>query len=172
MAKVLFLCGMPGSGKSTLGKKLASKLMWKFIDLDEYITKTTGQSPAAWIQKEGEVTFRKVEAEGLRKLDLSLNTLVSCGGGTPCFEHNLDWMKATGICLFINLPIKAIYSRLNQNNGLEIRPLLSGENSAQQLELLWEKRRVFFEQIDWWEDGLKFDLMELSQKVQAAFEPH
>jgi shikimate kinase len=170
MAKVLFLCGMPGSGKSTLGKKLARKLAWEFIDLDAQITQLTEKSPATWIQQAGENAFRKVEAGCLRKLDLSGNTVVSCGGGTPCFENNLDWMKANGICLFINMPVKAIFERLNQKNGLESRPLLSVENPLHELEFLWEKRRAFFEQIDWWEDGLKTNIPVLSKRVIARFE--
>jgi len=158
---------MPGSGKSTLGKKLAKKLGWGFFDLDARITETTAISPARWIEQSGEPAFREIESQTLRALDLSADAVVSCGGGTPCFNDNLGWMKQNGICLFIDLPLKTIFDRLTQKDGINSRPLVSGENPMLQLEQLWKKRKPFFEQIDWWEDGLTVDATALTLKLSA-----
>lgn len=171
MTRILFLCGMPGSGKTTLGKKLAAKLGWRFSDLDREITSRTGRSPAEWLREAGEPSFRKQEAGTLRQLDRSADTVVACGGGTPCFENNLEWMQQHGTCLFIDLPLKSIVQRLEQGNGIAQRPLLEGETTPEhRIQALWQQREPFYRRIEWWIDGLQADPEKLAGEIREKMD--
>lgn len=158
---------MPGSGKSTIGKKISRLLNWRFIDLDEEIKQKTGLSPSDWIIKNGESRFREIESYTLKNLDIDKNTVVACGGGTPCFHDNLKWMKDRGICLFINLPISALAIRLTQKNEIGKRPLLQGnETLEERLEQIWKDRKSCFESIDWWINGHHPDLSVIINQIR------
>ena len=146
MKSPVFICGMPGSGKSTLGKKLAARLNAGFIDLDKAIEVETGKSPADWLVQDGEAAFRAVESEVLRNLDLGTYAVVSCGGGTPCFNENLAWMLLAGKVVYLYLPIGMLLQRLQRADADE-RPLLAGALSFEGLSELYEKRKAWYEQI-------------------------
>ena len=146
MKTPIFLCGMPGSGKSTLGKKLASRLGIRFIDLDNAIEEQTGKSSADWLVQDGEAAFRAVESEVLRNLDFGTFTVVSCGGGTPCFNENLKWMLQHGKAIYLEVPIGMLLQRLLQADADE-RPLLADTLSFEGLTELYEKRKAWYEQI-------------------------
>jgi len=146
MKSPVFICGMPGSGKSTLGKKLAARLKAKFIDLDTAIEMETGKSPAVWLVQDGEAVFRAVESEVLRNLDFGTFTVVSCGGGTPCFNNNLSWMLQNGKLVYLDLPIGMLLQRLQQSDADE-RPLLNDALTLEALTDLYTKRKDWYEQI-------------------------
>jgi shikimate kinase len=169
MQQILFICGMPGSGKSTLGKRLANKLLYDFQDLDKCIEKHSGLTPAALIQTFGEAHFREIEAEVLRKISLQNSCVVSCGGGTPCFYDNLNWMKEHGTVLFIDVPLVSLIQRILQADGLKKRPLLgeNPEDAQKKLPQIWLEREPYFQQIEWWETGLSINIDRLAEKVNA-----
>ncbi len=146
MKTPIFLCGMPGSGKSTLGKKLASRLGIRFIDLDKAIEEQTGKSPAAWIVEDGEQDFRRIESEILQSLNTLECSVVSCGGGTPCFNDNLNWMLLHGKVVYLDVPIGMLLQRLQQADADE-RPLLSDSLSFETLAELHAKRKIWYDQI-------------------------
>lgn len=120
----VFLIGFMGSGKSTLGKKLAAKLACEFIDLDAVIEQAEGKYIRDIIAESGESYFRKVESQSLQQLDLT-DKVIATGGGTPYYFDNMDWMKINGIAVYIELDEGVLYSRLKTTN-LENRPLLKG----------------------------------------------
>ncbi len=171
MLFTLFICGMPGSGKSKFGKRLSNRLLWNFIDLDQFIEEESGSSPAEIIQSQGESEFRIIESACLRKIQPEVLTIVSCGGGTPCFNDNLNWMKQQGELAFIDLPLATLKQRLTQSSDLEKRPLLGNSESDLQsnLEILWKSREPFYRQITWWIDGLKINLSEIELEVRSRF---
>jgi shikimate kinase len=126
-----------------------------------------GLSAAEMIREKGEDYFRQTEAETLREMDLSMDCIVACGGGTPCFKENLDWMQAHGTCVFLDMPLSAIESRIRQGSGFDMRPLLADEDRPLilQLEEMWEKRSPFYRKIEWWKNGLDLNPETLAEEV-------
>jgi shikimate kinase len=141
----IFLIGFMGCGKSTMGKKLAVKLGYDFIDLDHEIEKNIGMAISAYFAAHGEAAFRKLESETLKNFDYPANTVVATGGGAPCFFDNMDWMNANGLSMYIEMPAAALAKRLE--SGKEKRPLLRDLNETQMIEFIDHKlteRDVFY----------------------------
>ena len=136
MPKPIFLIGYMGSGKTTLGKKLANKLDLPFIDTDEEIVKQIGMSITEYFGEHGEAAFRELEREQLHKFADSY-AVISTGGGAPCFFDNMDWIKANGYAVYLQMSPKALFDRLSQSK-LHKRPILIGKSP--------EELRVFIEE--------------------------
>ncbi|MBP9884292.1 MAG: AAA family ATPase, partial [Chitinophagales bacterium] len=92
MAKI-FLIGFMGSGKSTVGRQLATQLQYHFIDLDTLIEQQEKATIAQLFASQGESYFREQEAFHLRSLDKHERVVVATGGGCPCYHDNMDWMN-------------------------------------------------------------------------------
>jgi shikimate kinase len=133
----IFLLGFMGSGKSHWGKIWAAMHKFDFIDLDEEIEKREQQSVADIFEKKGEDYFREKEAKALRSLDLAENTIISCGGGSPCFYDNMDWMNEHGLTVFLNASPHYILN--NIKNEKDKRPLLKHTNDAELLFFIEQK---------------------------------
>ena len=121
-ASKIFLIGFMGSGKSTAGRKLASQLNWSFIDLDEKIQKMESMKIPDIFSLKGEPYFRKLEAQALQELKIETNTVISTGGGTPCFGDNMDFMLSSGLTVYIRMTPASLEKRLE--GSAEGRPLL------------------------------------------------
>jgi shikimate kinase len=120
----LYLIGMPGAGKTTLGRGLATRLEMPFRDLDQEIVEQEGRSIPEIFATDGEAYFRSTEALVLRKLVDTLPRLVlATGGGTPCFHQNMDLLQATGTALYLSVPITELVRRLLKAS--RSRPLLA-----------------------------------------------
>jgi len=119
---VIFLVGFMGCGKTTLGRKLAGRLGYLFMDLDHILEAQVGMTIAEYFSKFGEDAFRKLESEVLKKTSYPDNSVVSTGGGLPCFFDNMEWMNAHGKTVYIKLSPKTLADRLE--NEKEERPLL------------------------------------------------
>ncbi|CAM3618711.1 shikimate kinase [Sphingobacterium prati] len=137
MPKPIFLIGYMGSGKTTLGKKLASKLDLPFIDTDEEIVKQIGMSITEYFGQYGEEEFRKLEREQLRKF-VDSYAVISTGGGAPCFFDNMDWIKANGYAVYLQMTPKALFDRLSQSK-LHKRPILIGKSPEELRTFIEEK---------------------------------
>ncbi|NQD71207.1 shikimate kinase [Sphingobacterium shayense] len=137
MDKPIFLIGFMGSGKTTLGKKLAKQLNKQFIDLDEKIVQYIGMSIPEYFNQHGESEFRKLESK-LLKEQTDKNTVISTGGGSPCYFDNMEWIRNNGISLYLQLTPKALYSRLQQSN-IGSRPALGGLQGDALLEFIESK---------------------------------
>lgn len=97
----IFIIGFMGSGKTYWGKKWARQSGLAFFDLDEEIEKQEGKTIAAIFEEDGEDYFRKIEATALRAFTNNKNCLISCGGGTACFNNNMQWMNEHGATLYL-----------------------------------------------------------------------
>lgn len=110
-----------GSGKTSVGKALAKQLDFVFMDMDAEIEKEENRSIATIFNLKGEAYFRKLEQTWLKKIDFD-NTVVSVGGGTPCFDDNMALMLKKGITVYLNLPIAMMAKRVV--NAKTVRPLI------------------------------------------------
>lgn len=128
MSGTIFLIGFMGSGKTTLGKKLAAKLGFGWTDLDQAIVAAETLPIKDIVTAKGENYFREIEAQMLRKIPLQ-QMVVSTGGGTPCFHDNMEWLLANGKVVYIDLPEEALSQRLMAAGTAE-RPLLKGLDEA------------------------------------------
>ena len=126
---IFFLIGFMGSGKSHWGKLWAAASKWSFVDLDEVIEKKEGNSVADIFETRGEAYFRKIEEDALKTCAGFNNTIVACGGGTPCFSDNMKWMNAHGTTIYITCTIAEIMERVLAEK--EKRPLLKKINPGE-----------------------------------------
>ncbi len=134
---IVFLIGFMGSGKTTVGKKLAKKLGYTFIDLDKEIEKQQKNTIAKIFESKGEDYFRKLEHQFLTDFNLKKNTVVSCGGGTPCFYNNMEMMNNIGYTVYIQMTTEALFSRLKQ--AKTTRPLLLNMNDETLMHYINDK---------------------------------
>ena len=120
---LIFLIGFMGSGKSFIGKKLAERMNYNFVDLDTYIVENEQLTISEIFQKQGESIFRSKENTYLKSLFSLENTIVGTGGGTPCFFDNMDLMCKNGITIYLYVKNEILFSRLK--NEREKRPLVA-----------------------------------------------
>jgi len=122
----IFLIGYMGSGKSIIGKKLSNTLNYSFLDLDDYIQLKEGKSITDIFKNRGEIYFRKIESKYLEEvIKDKFNTVVSLGGGTPCYGQNMSIIKNANntSSIYLKASISVLAERLfkEKNN----RPLIS-----------------------------------------------
>ncbi len=127
---IVYLVGMPGSGKSVVGEELAGRLGVPFVDLDAEIEHETGRSVPEIFASEGEPAFREVEAAALVKASTEDPSVVACGGGIVLEPANRITLRATGICVFLEVPIERLRERVRP--GPE-RPLIRSEGDLERL---------------------------------------
>src|SRR5690349_13733007 len=130
----IYLIGLPGSGKTTLGKQLADELAMEFIDLDSEIEKQEGRAVTEIFAQNGEDHFRQVESALLKSwASSSRNFVMATGGGAPCFYNGIDVINETGLSVFLKVPVEEIIKRIEAS---EHRPLLQAENDNNRIEKL------------------------------------
>lgn len=120
--QIVYLIGFMGSGKTTAGKALASRSGWSFIDLDKKIENHTGKSVPDIFFEHGEDYFRKVESEVLVNIKASENTVVATGGGTPCYNENMEYMINSGVTVYLQMTPEKLFKRLADSRAE--RPLI------------------------------------------------
>jgi shikimate kinase len=143
----IYLVGYMGSGKSTLGKRLACHARLHFIDLDKYIEERNCRTVAQIFALEGEESFRNKERKALEEVSEFDNVVVATGGGAPCFFDNMELMNRTGITLFLDIPPVFLARRLNRSKTE--RPLIKGKSPEELESFITEnlqKRRPFYAQ--------------------------
>ncbi len=120
----IVLIGYMGSGKTTIGKKMADKLKFDFLDLDDYIIESEGMAIRDIFKEKGELYFRKKEHEYLDEvLTTEQNLVLSTGGGTPCYGKNMETiLKNTPNAFYLRVSIKELAQRLSKEK--EYRPLI------------------------------------------------
>ncbi len=146
----IFLIGMPGSGKSTLGRSVARRLGYAFEDLDALITAQEGMSIPDIFKARGEEYFRQAEQTALHGTGPLDRVVIATGGGTPCFFDNMAWMKSHGIAVWLDVSPGTIAGRMNRNaEASRQRPLFAGKSKAEiaaTLADMHRKRLPFYQQ--------------------------
>jgi shikimate kinase len=133
----LYLIGFMGSGKTTLGKRLALKLGYQFIDIDKIIENDIKMSIAEYFKLYGEEAFRAKENAIIKTMEAPENAVIATGGGAPCFHDNLEWMNEHGLTVYLSLSPKALAERLR--NATEQRPILKNLKGEALEEFIAEK---------------------------------
>jgi len=143
-SSTIILIGFMGSGKTTMGEKLAKKLNYKFLDTDKEIENLIGMSIAQIFESKGEKYFRTIEKQFLRNLDVS-NTVIATGGGLPCFNNNIDYLNQIGITVYLKYSAEDLYERLKSET--EKRPIIAGKSNEELLlfikELLYTRKAYY-----------------------------
>jgi shikimate kinase len=148
LMKNIFLVGMPSSGKSTLGKKLAHALGYWFEDMDKLIVKDQQLTIPEIVAHKGEPYFREVESRILKNIRPDRRLVVATGGGAPCFFDNMAFIRKQGISVFLDVP-PALLARRIQHHGQDDRPLLSGVTALEQeLTQKYQARLPYYSQAD------------------------
>ncbi|MCD8508726.1 MAG: shikimate kinase [Bacillus sp. (in: Bacteria)] len=120
MKKKIYLTGFMGAGKTTVGKELARVLQYRFVDLDDWISERAGLSIPDIFQYQGEAAFRMMETEALKDFAGDNSLIVATGGGIVENEDNIQYMKKSGIVIFLHADFSAIYERIKNDQS---RPL-------------------------------------------------
>ena len=118
----IILIGYMCAGKTTVGKALAKELRMPFYDLDWYIESRMHKTVKAIFDERGEAGFRKIEHNMLHEVAEFEDIIISCGGGTPCFFDNIDYMNRQGETVYLKATPEVLYGHLKM--GKTIRPLL------------------------------------------------
>ncbi len=135
----IFLIGMPGSGKTTLGKQVAAHLQVDFVDLDLEIERQEQRSISEIFQQQGEDEFRLIEAKLLRTSAASTRSFVmATGGGAPCFHKGMEVINEHGISIFLDCTVNELVERVKRNRE---RPLLR-TNDEEELRQKLERMRA------------------------------
>lgn len=146
---VYFIVGFMGSGKSTFGKKLASAISLPFYDLDDEIEKETGLTIAAYFDGFGEDSFRKQERKTLHRVYENGPSVIACGGGTPCYFDNMNWMHNYGMVIYLEGNPAFLAKRLK--SGKSKRPLIANVADEDLEALISQKlkeREVYYKKAD------------------------
>jgi shikimate kinase len=173
---IVFLTGFMGSGKTSMGKLLAEELNYPFIDLDKFIEERMLISIAKIFHHYGEYFFRKTESEYLHEMANWKNLVVACGGGTPCYDKNLDWMKSTGLTVYLKTTNEELYKRLAVPEQKNDRPLIASLTAPAMKTYIKEtlkKRELYYNQADILleqKNEIKKDVASLLVAVQNQIE--
>ena len=132
--KKIILIGYMGAGKTTLGKVLAQKMGLTFYDLDEYIEDRFHRTIPQIFAESGESGFRDMERRMLHEVAEFEDVIISCGGGTPCFFDNMDYMNTCGETVFLNASPEALKAHLLM--GKTQRPLIQGKSPEELLDFI------------------------------------
>lgn len=135
--KSIILLGYMCVGKTTIGKNLAKSLGMQFYDLDWYIEDRYHKRIPEIFKERGEEGFRELERRMLHEVAEFENTILSCGGGTPCFYDNIDYMNSRGITLFMKATPETIAKHLEISHT--VRPLLQDKKGAELLQFITEQ---------------------------------
>ena len=133
----IFIIGYMGAGKTTVGKALAKELNIEFYDLDWYIEARMRKTVKQIFDEQGEEGFRRIENNMLHEVGEFENVIVSCGGGTPCFFDNMDFMNRQGETVYLKATPEVLYGHLKM--GKTVRPLLLNKTPEEVQVFIKEK---------------------------------
>ena len=165
MTRVI-LIGYMGAGKTTIGKALSKELGVIFYDLDWYIESRMRKTVSEIFAERGEEGFRKIEYNMLHEVAEFEDVIISCGGGTPCFFDNMDYMNQQGQVVYLKAEPEVLYKHL-QMAKVE-RPLLKGKSIEELLTFIkeqLEKREPFYTKARY---TLDVSLMDNYDKIKTS----
>ncbi|SHG66855.1 shikimate kinase [Thermosyntropha lipolytica DSM 11003] len=142
MEKNIVLIGFMGTGKSSIGIKLAEKLNMKFVDMDREIEKLTGMTVAELFRRHGEIRFRSEEKLMAQKLSRQKNLVIATGGGVVLKEENIKALRENGILICLTAHPEDIFERVRRKRNQ--RPLLKKNLQIEDIEAMLKERAPFY----------------------------
>lgn len=160
--KNIVLTGFMGTGKTTVGKIIAKKLGFSFVDVDELIEKTTGLKISEIFERFGEPRFRDIETEIIKSTSKNYAQVIATGGGAVLRDENLKALKSKGVIFCLTASEDVIFERVKNNNE---RPLLKTENPKERIKELLAQRMPRYMMADFIidTDGLTHE--EVAEKI-------
>lgn len=162
----IFIIGYMGAGKTTVGKALAKELNIEFYDLDWYIEARMRKTVKQIFDEQGEEGFRRIEKNMLHEVGEFENVIVSCGGGTPCFFDNMEFMNQQGETVYLKATPEVLYGHLKM--GKTVRPLLLNKTQEEVQVFIKEqlqKRESFYKKA---KHTLDVNLMDNYDKIKIS----
>ena len=166
--KRIVLIGYMGSGKTTVGKALGKELGLPFYDLDWYIESRMRKKVAEIFAERGEEGFRKIERNMLHEVAEFENVVISCGGGTPCFFDNMDYLNQQAQVVWLRCEPEVLQKHLLMGKG--DRPLLKGKTPDELIEFIrvhLKEREPFYSKARY---ALDVSLMDNYEKIKITIE--
>lgn len=165
MTKNLILIGFMGTGKSSCGKALATRLGCAFIDLDKYIENKEGASIPEIFASKGEAYFREREREAVRETSERKGVVIATGGGTVKDEENLRLLKARGVLVCLTADVETILDRTGRRGE---RPMLDRQDDRRKaVEELLESRREMYDRADFSVDTSRLSPMQVTEEIMS-----
>ncbi|MDI6812328.1 MAG: shikimate kinase [Desulfitobacteriaceae bacterium] len=164
--KNIVLIGFMGTGKSTVGKRLAKSLDWKFVDTDVAIEELTGLSVVELFRLHGETRFRSEEALLVQRLSEQRGCVFATGGGTVLNSENWAFLAQHGVLVQLYATVETILERVGARPNT--RPLLKG--SRERIEALWQARQEIYARADMIVDTTDKDVDEVAGEILSRLE--
>ena len=161
----IYIVGFMGTGKSSVGLRLAEKLGWAFCDLDAEIERAAGETVGEIFQDRGEVHFRRLESDELRRISARTRTVVALGGGAFCSEENRRVTAPTGTSVWLDAPLEVIMARCTGDSS---RPLFGDRPS---MTALLESRRPAYGLADVRIEVEALTVEGIADRILALFPP-
>jgi len=163
----IYIVGYMGAGKTTVARRLATRLGWAVADTDDLFEEKYRISVDDFFHKYDEALYRKLESQVLKETESLENVVVSTGGGTACYFDNMDWMNQHGLTVFLHISEKAVIDRLI--HAKRKRPLSTGKSEAELTAFVqqhYTSRLPFYEKAKITVKSEDLDLDNLVQLVE------
>lgn len=169
--KRIFLIGYMGSGKTSMGIKLAENLGLTFVDMDHHIEEKYHKTVSQIFEESGQDAFRKMEQNCLHEVAEFENCVIATGGGAPCFYDNMTFMNAHGLTVYLNLSSEQLAARLEMSRAGK-RPLIANKQGDELRQFIAEglsAREVFYKQAKVSVSGTDDEILANIEKAVSDF---
>lgn len=167
-SKNIVLTGMPGVGKTSVGKYLSRIRKDKvLIDTDKEIEKNTGLKIVDIFAKKGEMYFRDLEENEVKKLSNEVNLIITTGGGTILRETNINNLKKNGVIFYLKADIAVLLNRMEFDKS---RPLLNDVSKEEKLQSLLASRQQLYEKADFVIDTNNKSVKKIAEEILKLYE--
>ncbi|MDD2996531.1 MAG: shikimate kinase [Paludibacter sp.] len=169
--KRIFLIGYMGSGKTSMGIKLAENLGLTFVDMDHHIEEKYHKTVSQIFAESGQDAFRKLEQNCLHEVAEFENCVIATGGGAPCFFDNMEFMNTHGLTVYLNLSAEQLATRLEMSRAGK-RPLIANKQGNELRQFIAEglsAREAFYKQAKVSVSGSDEEILTNIEKAVSDF---